>query len=79
MNEIQKSLFINCMIAEEAYKESLRLNGKLSPETKLKRIAYASLLQVIEDSGEYESYRGFRMLVVLRFAKEGSVCRQIPA
>ena len=79
MNEIQKSLFINCLFAEEAYKESLRLNGKASLETKQKKTAYTSLLQVIEDSGEYENYRGFRIMVVLRFAKEGSVCRQIPA
>lgn len=79
MNDIQKSLFINCMIAEESYKESIHLHGKASPETKQKKTAFESLLQVIEDSGEYEAYRGFRIMVVLRFAKEGAVCRQIPA
>ena len=79
MNDIQRSLFINCLFAEEAYKESLRLNGKASLETKQKKTAFESLLQVIEDSGEYETYRGFRIMVVLRFAKEGAVCRQIPA
>lgn len=82
MNEIQKALFINCMIAEEAYKESLLSNGKASPETEQKGTAYTSLLQVIKDSGEYESYRGFRIMVVLRsvkYVKEGTVCRQIPA
>lgn len=79
MNDIQRALFINCLFAEESYKESLRLYGHASLETKQKKTAYASLMQVIEDSGEYESYRGFRMMVVLRAAKEGAVCRQIPA
>lgn len=79
MNDIQRSLFINCLIAEEAYKKSLLLNGKASLETKQKKTVYESLLQVIEDSGEYETYRSFRIMVVLRLAKEGAVCRQIPA
>ena len=79
MNEIKKSLYVNCFIAEEAYKRSVRANGENAAETVKKQVAYESLLQVIEDAGEYEEYRGFRITVVLRCAKGGARCRLISA
>ena len=79
MNEIKKSLYVNCFIAEEAYKRSVRANGEHAAETVKKQVAYESLLKVIEDAGEFEEYRGFRIMVVLRYAMEGVRCRLISA
>ena len=79
MDEIKKALYLNCFMAEEAYKRSVRINGENAKETFKKKVTYESLLQVIEDAGEYEEYRGFRIMVMLRYATEGVRCRLISA
>lgn len=79
MNEIKKALFINCIMAEEAYKRSVRIDGKTAAETIRKKAAYESLLQVIEDAREYEDYRSFRIMLALRCAKEDTRCHLISA
>ena len=79
MNEIKKALFINCFMAEEALKRSVRIDGETAAETIRKKAAYESLLQVIEDAGEYEEYHSFRIMLTLRCATEGARCRLISA
>ncbi len=79
MKEIKQALYINCFMAEEALKRSVRINGENAAETYKKRIAYESLLQVIEDAGEYEEYHSFRIMVVLRYAAEGARCHLLSA
>ena len=40
MNEIKKALYINCFMAEEAYKHSVRINGENAAETLKKKVAF---------------------------------------
>lgn len=79
INEIKKALFINTILAEESLKESIEICGPADSVTMRKRVKYETLLQVIEDSGSYEEYRGFRIMVALRVVKEGSRCRLLSA
>lgn len=76
MEKVKQTLFIKTIIAEETLKRNLDQYGE-GYETYLCWENYNNLLDLIVESGRYEEYRGFKIMIVLRFANHREY-KQLP-
>lgn len=72
MEKIKQNLFIKCILAEENMKNS-RIKYGEGMETHLKQQNYYDLLELIEESGWFEEYRSFKIMVALYYAQHAHV------
>lgn len=74
MDEMKRTLFIKCILAEDSLKYSREVYGE-GLETHLKRENYGSLLDLIENAGWYEEYRSFKIMAALYYAQQNHIKR----